>query len=253
MGIVNVTPDSFSDGGRWFGHDEALAHARSLLAQGAGIIDVGGESTRPGAPRVEQDEEIRRVVPVVRALADEGVCVSVDTMHAATAEASIAAGARIINDVSGGKADPAMLPLVAEAGVDFVLMHWRGHSETMQELAQYDDVVADVIEELLRQRDAALAAGIDGDRIVLDPGLGFSKTAEHNWEALRRLDEFQRLGHRVLVGASRKRFLSVAADRDVATAVLSAWSAYHDVWAVRTHEVPCQRDALTIGALLRRR
>ena len=253
MGIVNVTPDSFSDGGRWFGRHAALAQAHRLVAQGAAIIDLGGESTRPGAARVDEAEEIRRVVPVVETLAGEGIRVSVDTMRAGTAVASIEAGAAIINDVSGGKADPRMLPLVAAAGVDYVLMHWRGHSERMQSLADYDDVVGEVIAEMLAQRDVAVAAGIDADRIVLDPGLGFSKTAAHNWALLRSLDRFQALGHRVLVGASRKRFLDGASDRDIATAAVSAWSAIHDVWAVRTHEVPHQVDAITVGALLKSR
>lgn len=253
MGIVNITPDSFSDGGRWFDHDAALAHARDLVAQGADMIDVGGESTRPGAPRVDEAEEIRRVVPLVEALAAEGVVVSVDTMRSATAKASIDAGAGIINDVSGGLADPAMFGVVAASGAEYVLMHWRAHSDVMQEATDYDDVVSDVVRELLVQRDAALAAGIARDRIILDPGLGFSKTGEHNWELLRRLDAFQALGHRVLVGASRKRFLTGARDRDVATAMITAWSAWHGAWAVRTHDVALQLDGVFVGEKLRSR
>lgn len=253
MGIINITPDSFSDGGRWFDHDDALAHARELLAQGADMIDVGGESTRPGAPRVDEAEEIRRVVPLVEALVRDGVTVSVDTMRSATARASIDAGAAIINDVSGGLADPAMLGVVAASEAEYVLMHWRAHSDVMQEVASYDDVVADVIRELLVQRDAAVAAGIGADRIILDPGLGFSKTGGHNWELLRRLDEFQALGHRVLVGASRKRFLAGARDRDVATAMVTAWSAWHGAWAVRTHDVALQLDGVFVGSKLRSR
>lgn len=252
MGIVNVTPDSFSDGGHWFDAELAIAHAEELTAQGAEMIDVGGESTRPGAPRVPVEEEIRRVVPVVEALADKGMRVSVDTMRAATAKACIDVGASIVNDVSGGLADEDMFRVVAASGAEYVLMHWRGHSERMQDLAKYDDVVAEVTREVLAQRDRAVRLGIAPERIILDPGLGFSKTGEHNWELLRRLDEFLSLGHRVLVGASRKRFLAETRNRDVATAVVSAWSAFHGAWAVRTHEVPAQRDAIWIGEKLGR-
>lgn len=253
MGILNVTPDSFSDGGRWFRHADAIAHGHQLVEQGAEIVDVGGESTRPGTERVvDEAEEIRRVVPVVEALARDGIVVSVDTMRAGVARASIEAGAGIINDVSGGLADTDMLGVVAGADVDFVLMHWRGHSATMQDLATYDDVVADVEREVLAQRDVAVEAGIDASRIILDPGIGFAKTAEHNWELLRHLDRFCALGHRVLVGASRKGFLGqIANDRDTATAVVSAWSALHGAWAVRTHEVPHQLDAIAVAGLLR--
>lgn len=244
MGIVNVTPDSFSDGGQWFDHEKAIAHARELVEQGAEIIDVGGESTRPGSAQIDAEEEIRRVLPVVQALVAEGIRVSVDTMRAATAAATIEAGAHIINDVSGGLADPDMFATVASSDVEYILMHWRGHLADPDALARYDDVVTDVANETLAQRDAAVAAGIPAERIILDPGLGFSKLEEHNWELLRRLDEFMSLGHRVLVGASRKRFLSSFDDRDLATALISAWSAQHDAWAVRTHEVPAQRDAI---------
>lgn len=258
MGIVNVTPDSFSDGGRFLEHEVALAHARQLLAGGASIIDVGGESTRPGAQRVSVDHELERVIPLVRDLAADGVAVSVDTMRASVAEAAIGAGARIINDVSGGLADPDMLGVVAGSTADFVVMHWRDHSVTMQQSTHYDDVLDDVVAELLQQRDAALAAGIGAGRIVLDPGLGFSKTWDQNWTLLRHLDAFQRLGHRVLVGASRKAFLGELLGgrepegRDDATAAVSFWSALHEVWAVRTHDVVKQADAIAVARRLRR-
>lgn len=250
MGVVNVTPDSFSDGGRFVEADAAVAQGKLLASQGASIVDVGGESTRPGAGRVEDAEERRRVLPIVEALAREGVTVSIDTMRASTARAAVAAGATIVNDVSGGLADEAMLPTVAELGCDVVLQHWRGHSATMDSLARYDDVATEVLTETLVRRDAAVAAGIDPARIVLDPGLGFAKDAEHNWAILRDLSRWQATGHRVLVGASRKRFLAVATDRDVATAAVSAWCAAHGVWAVRTHEVPMQVDAIAVGAHL---
>ena len=250
MGIVNVTPDSFSDGGQWFDHGRAIAHARTLVQQGATIVDVGGESTRPGAGRVDADEEQRRVLPVVEALAADGVCVSVDTMRASTARVVHEAGARIINDVSGGLADPEMLPTVARLGCDVVLQHWRGHSTVMQSLATYDDVRAEVLGETLARRDEAVAAGVDPARIIIDPGLGFAKEAHDNWDLLQDLDAWQATGQRVLVGASRKRLLSAAGDRDVATAAVTAWCAAHDVWAVRTHEVPMQCDAVLVGAHL---
>lgn len=257
MGIVNVTPDSFSDGGRWDTADAAVAHARELLGQGAGIIDVGGESTRPGAERVGEEEELRRVVPVVAALAEVGATVSVDTMRASVASRAVAAGAAIVNDVSGGRADPRMLEVVASSGAQMVIMHWRAHSSTMQDQTDYDDVVSDVTRELVAQRDAALAAGIPADRIILDPGIGFSKTLQQNWVLLRHLERFQGLGHRLLVGASRKGFLGEvlggrpADDRDVATAAVTAWCAAHGVWAVRTHEVEMQIDAVAVGARIR--
>ncbi|HST65527.1 MAG TPA: dihydropteroate synthase, partial [Mycobacteriales bacterium] len=207
MGVLNVTPDSFSDGGRYADLDAAVAHGLALSGAGADIVDVGGESTRPGAERVDAEEEIRRVVPPIRTLAAAGVTVSVDTTRAAVAEAALDAGAHLVNDVSGGLADPGMAKVVAAAGVPWVLMHWRGHSRDMQALARYGDVVADVRRELGRQVDGALAAGVDEANIVLDPGLGFAKTAEHNWTLLARLDELAALGFPVLVGASRKAFL----------------------------------------------
>ena len=256
MGVVNATPDSFSDGGCLRSADAAIRHGVDLVAQGARIVDVGGESTRPGAGRVDPEEEQRRVLPVIAALAARDVHVSVDTMRAATARAAVQAGARTVNDVSGGLADPDMLGVVAQCDVDYVLMHWRAHSAVMQAEALYDDVVDDVIHDLLARRDVAVAAGIPAERIILDPGMGFSKRSEHNWSVLRSVERFNDLGHRLLVGASRKRFLGdllggrPASGRDAATAAVSAWCAQHGVWGVRTHEVASQRDAILVGSAL---
>ena len=253
MGILNATPDSFSDGGRHLALDDALAHARRLVAAGADVVDVGGESTRPGAGRVDPAEELARVLPVVRELAAAGVAVSVDTMRAATAEACVAVGARIVNDVSGGLADPRMAAVVAGAEVDYVAMHWRGHSDTMAARASYADTVGEVREELRVRVEALVAAGVDPARIVLDPGLGFAKDAAHDWQLLGSLEAFTGLGHRVLVGASRKRFLgrllpegAAVEDRDVPTAVVSALSARAGAWAVRVHDVASTRAALAV-------
>ncbi|WP_233558352.1 dihydropteroate synthase [Tessaracoccus sp. OH4464_COT-324] len=251
MGVVNVTPDSFSDGGLWLECDAAVTHALELVAQGARIVDVGGESTRPGAQRVSAAEEIGRVVPVIARLRDQ-VTLSVDTMRAQTAVAACAAGATLVNDVSGGMADPAMFETVAELGTDYVLQHWRGPSAVMDEMANYDDVAAEVLGETLARRDAAVAAGIAPERIILDPGLGFAKSPEHNWALLADLPRWQATGHRVLIGASRKRFLAPARDRDAATAAVTAWCAAHGVWAVRTHEVSAQLDAAFVGGELAR-
>lgn len=259
MGVVNVTPDSFSDGGLWFDPDRAVAHGLELRAQGADLLDVGGESTRPGAPRVPEDEELRRVLPVVRALADEGAVVSVDTTRPAVAEAALAAGAVVVNDVSGGLADPAMPRLVAEAGVVYVAMHWRGPSDVMDSLATYDDVVRDVRDELAARLDALVAAGVRPEQVVLDPGLGFAKPGSDNWPLLAHLDVLAALGRPVLVGASRKRFLGhllAGPDgvpvppeaRDAATAAVSALCAAAGVWCVRVHEVEASADAVRVGA-----
>ncbi|PPL19910.1 dihydropteroate synthase [Microterricola pindariensis] len=255
MGIVNVTPDSFSDGGRWAEPSAAVAHARQLVASGADIIDVGGESTRPGAPRVDPAAEQARVVPVVAALAEAGIAVSVDTMNASTALATAAAGALIINDVSGGLADPAMADAVAASGLHYVAMHWRAHADTMQQLAQYGDVVSEVCAELTARVDVMKAAGVAADKLILDPGLGFAKTAAHNWALLGRLGELRALGYPVLVGASRKRFLgellpdgTAPAERDLATAVVSALSAQQGAWALRVHDVAGTRVALDVLA-----
>jgi len=260
MGVVNVTPDSFSDGGEWLQPEAAVTHARLLVSQGADLVDVGGESTRPGAERPSVEEELRRVLPVVSALATAGVTVSVDTMRASVAAAALDAGASIVNDVSGGLADPDMVGLVADRGVDYIAMHWRGHSADMQSRAVYDDVVADVCSALVDRAAALAAGGIAPERVVLDPGFGFAKTAEHNWALLRSLDLLVGLGHRLLVGTSRKTFLGRVGrapgaersplDRDVVTAVTTAYAALAGVWCVRVHDVPTTVDALDVAAAL---
>lgn len=259
MGVVNVTPDSFSDGGEWFEPAAAIAHGQELLAQGADILDVGGESTRPGAARPSEDEELRRVIGVVKTLAAQGARISVDTMRARVAEQALEAGAEIVNDVSGGLADPAMAPLVASAGVPFVAMHWRAHSAQMDLAARYDDVVTDVIAELGERVDALVAAGVAPESIILDPGFGFSKDAGHNWTLLAGIGRVVEMGYPVLVGTSRKRFLgrldlSAGPDapptpptqRDAATAATSLLAAQAGAWAVRVHDVPSTRDALAV-------
>lgn len=252
IGVLNVTPDSFSDGGLYYGLDAAVAHAVEMRAQGAQFVDVGGESTRPGAQRVDADTEIKRVVPVIQALTEADVPTSVDTTRAAVAAAALEAGASIINDVSGGLADPLMRTVAAEAGCPYVIMHWRGHSSHMQELAVYQDVVADVRAELSARIDEALAAGVLEDRIIIDPGLGFAKTASHNWELSRHLSRFMELGYPVLFGASRKSYLGKLLDdrpapqRDVATAATSVLAAQAGVWGVRVHDVQATVDALKV-------
>lgn len=259
MGVVNVTPDSFSDGGRWFDTTAAVKHGLDLVAQGADLVDVGGESTRPGATRVDEDEELRRVVPVVRGLVSEGVTVSVDTMRATVAEQALAAGAALVNDVSGGLADPAMIPAVAAAGAPFVVMHWRGFSEDMNSRAVYDDVVAEVVGELHARVEAVVAGGVAPERIVVDPGLGFAKGAEHDLALVAHMQELRALGRPVLVAASRKRFLGrvlaagpdsappPARERDAATAAVSAIAAHEGAWAVRVHEVRATADAVRVA------
>jgi dihydropteroate synthase len=262
MGVVNVTPDSFSDGGAFADADAAVERGLALTAQGADLVDVGGESTRPGADRVSAAEERRRVLPVVRALAGAGVVVSVDTMRADTAAAALEAGAAMVNDVSGGLADPAMGRLVAEAGVPLVVMHWRGHSERMQERAVYGDVVAEVVGELADRLAALERDGVDPRQLVVDPGLGFAKNGDHNWALLAGLDRLRSLGRPVLVGASRKGFLGkLLADdsgqpramsaRDDASAAVTALAAAAGAWAVRVHEVAASRDAVRVAAALR--
>ena len=253
VGILNVTPDSFSDGGQWDSVDDAIARGLELRAEGASIVDVGGESTRPGASRVSPEDERQRVRPVVQGLVAEGVAVSVDTMRASTAAAAIEVGASVVNDVSGGLADSAMAPLVAEADVDYIAMHWRGHSAQMDDRDAYDDVVEDVRDELEARVDALSAAGIDADRIILDPGLGFAKVAESNWPLLANLDALQGLGHRVMVGASRKRFLGAVIDgdegpqsREHATTAVTALAANAGAWAVRVHDVKAACDAVNV-------
>ncbi|MFI0895758.1 dihydropteroate synthase [Streptomyces sp. NPDC020983] len=258
MGVVNVTPDSFSDGGRWFDAELAVKHGLDLVAQGADLVDVGGESTRPGAARVEEAEELRRVLPVVRELAAAGVLVSVDTMRASVAEQALAAGASLVNDVSGGQADPAMIPVVAAAGAPFVVMHWRGQSIDMNNRAVYADVLREVVDELRAALDRAVAGGVDPGRVVLDPGLGFAKEAPHDLALLANLGELRALGRPLLVAASRKRFLGhvlaggtgappPARERDAATAAVTAIAAREGAWAVRVHEVHASADAVRVA------
>jgi dihydropteroate synthase len=262
MGVVNVTPDSFSDGGQWYGTDAAIAHGLELAAQGADIVDVGGESTRPGAQRIDEDEELRRVGPVVTELVRAGLAVSIDTMRARVAEFALDAGAQLVNDVSGGLADPAMPRLVAAAGVSYVVVHWRGHSRDMYSRAVYADVVTEVRDELTRRVDAVVHAGVDPGRVVLDPGLGFGKRPEHNWPLLSHLNELSTLAgtrYPVLVGASRKGFLGKLlaaadgtpapfADRDEATVAVTALAAAAGAWCVRVHQVPPNADAVRVAA-----
>ena len=264
MGVVNVTPDSFSDGGQWYGADEAIAHGLELAAQGADIVDVGGESTRPGAQRISQEEELRRVGPVVTELVRAGLPVSIDTMRAPVAEFALDAGVQLVNDVSGGLADPDMPRLVAAAGVSYVVMHWRGHSHDMYSRAVYADVVGEVRDELARRVDAVVHAGVDPGCIVLDPGLGFGKRAEHNWPLLTHLAEVGTLAggtFPVLVGASRKRFLGHLlagpdgtprpfGDCDGATVAVTALAAAA-AWCVRVHQVPLNADAVRVAAAWR--
>ncbi|MEU1849817.1 dihydropteroate synthase [Streptomyces sp. NPDC019990] len=258
MGVVNVTPDSFSDGGRFFDTSAAVKHGLELVTGGADLVDVGGESTRPGATRVDESEELRRVIPVVRGLASEGVTVSVDTMRASVAEQALAAGAALVNDVSGGLADPRMLHAVADAGAPFVVMHWRGLLEGGNVRGVYTDVVTEVAGELHARVEAVLEGGIAPDRIIVDPGLGFSKDAEHDLALLAGLDRILGLGHPLLVAASRKRFLGrvlagpdgpppPARERDAATAAVSALAAHAGAWAVRVHEVRATADAVRVS------
>ena len=265
MGVVNVTPDSFSDGGKWYRADAAIAHGLELIAQGADIVDVGGESTRPGAERITQEEELRRIGPVVTELVKAGVPVSIDTMRAAVAEFALDAGANLVNDVSGGLADPHMPYLVAAAGVSYVVVHWRGYSNDMYARAVYTDVVGEVRDELSRRVEAAVAAGVDPGHIVVDPGLGFGKRQEHNWPLLAHLADLAVLAggtFPVLVGASRKRFLGALLAGpdgtprpfdhcDEATVAISALAAAAGAWCVRVHQVPGNADAVRVAAAWR--
>ncbi|NJP34073.1 dihydropteroate synthase [Micromonospora thermarum] len=257
MGVLNVTPDSFSDGGRYADLDAAVAHGVRLRADGAHLVDVGGESTRPGADRVDAETEAARVVPVIRELAAAGVRVSIDTTRARVAELALAAGAAVVNDVSGGLADPDMARVVRDAGCPWVLMHWRGHSRTMRELARYGDVVADVRAELAQRVEAALGAGVAADRIVIDPGLGFAKTAAHNWELSARLPELLDLGFPLLFAASRKSYLGAllaapdgtprpTGGREIATVATSLLAVAAGAWGVRVHDVRATVDALAV-------
>ena len=260
MGVVNVTPDSFSDGGRYADSDAAIAHGQRLLEEGADILDIGGESTRPGATRPLLEVELDRVIPVISALAGSGATVSVDTMRAEVASAAIAAGAAFVNDVSGGLADPRILEVVAASDATYVAMHWRAHSDTMQDLAVYAEpagVVGAVVTELAARAKAIRAAGVPQERIILDPGLGFAKHGEHNWELLRGLDQVADLGFPLLVGASRKSFLgALLADadgnprpvegREIAGHAVSVLLAHQGVWGLRVHDVRGTRDALAV-------
>jgi dihydropteroate synthase len=246
MGILNVTPDSFADGGRHNEFDAAVARGLEMIAEGVDIIDIGGESTRPGAERVSEAEEIARTIPVITELAKHGVKISIDTMRASTAEAAIKAGASIINDVSGGLADPLMLQTAARLGVPYIAMHWRGQSKDMNSKAIYNDVVIDVISELQERITAALDAGIEVSNLIIDPGLGFAKDAEHNWEIIDSVDSFVDLGYPVLIGASRKRFLGGESpdEREQATIDLTKRLATTGVWAVRVHSVKPHKEVL---------
>ena len=261
MGVVNVTPDSFSDGGRWATPEAAIAHGRELLLDGADILDVGGESTRPGATRPLVTDELARVVPVISALAGDGATVSVDTMRSEVALAAVEAGAKIVNDVSGGLADPRMHEVVAASGAAYVAMHWRAHSTHMQSRASYDDVVQDVCRELTGRVEDLCARGVRREQIVLDPGFGFAKLAEHSWRLLAHLDRVQALGFPVLVGTSRKSFLGrlgvpegapprPAAERDAATAATTVIAGLAGAWGVRVHHVPSSLDALRVVAAM---
>lgn len=253
FGILNVTPDSFSDGGQYSDLGAAIGHGIELFEHGADVVDVGGESTRPGSTRVDVDLEQARVLPVIRGLVAAGVPVSVDTLNADTALAAAVAGASIVNDVSGGLADPFMPRVIAETGLDYIAMHWRAPDAGAGAIDHYDDVVADVGVELGHRLDSLTAAGVDLSRVIIDPGLGFAKTAEHNWRLLAGLGDLESLGCRVLIGASRKRFLgellsddATAADRDLPTAVVTALAADAGVWAVRVHDVASTMAALGV-------
>nr|WP_200828454.1 dihydropteroate synthase [Mycobacterium sp. 3519A] len=258
MGVVNVTDDSFSDGGLFLDRDRAVEHGLALAAEGAAIVDVGGESTRPGATRIEPRIESGRVLPVIKELAGQGITVSIDTMHAAVAQAALENGAQIVNDVSGGRADPNMAPLLADAKVPWVLMHWRSVGTARpHEVPTYRDVVAEVHDELMASVDAAVAAGVDPAKLIIDPGLGFAKTAQHNWALLRALPHFVATGIPVLVGASRKRFLGTLLagpdgeprppdGRETTTAVISALAGLNGAWGVRVHDVQATVDALKV-------
>jgi dihydropteroate synthase len=256
MGVLNVTPDSFSDGGLFFDSKVAIAHAQQMIADGADIIDIGGESTRPGSERISAQEEIDRVLPVITELAKTDAVFSIDTMRSQVAIAAVTAGAHLINDVSGGKADPEMLSYVATLDVPYVLMHWRGPSNIMNTLTDYDDVVRDVQTEISVQVNAAVTAGIAKERIAIDPGIGFAKTVDQNWPILKHLDVLAELGLPILMGASRKKFLGellakdgearIMEERESATTAISTLMALRSTWAVRVHDVKASRDAIAV-------
>jgi dihydropteroate synthase len=247
MGILNVTPDSFSDGGQFDSSVAAIARGLEMVDEGADIIDIGGESTRPGARRTSQEQELERTIPVVKALAEQGAVVSIDTMRAEVARAAVEAGATYINDVSGGIADAEMHHTAAELGVNYILMHWRGHSLDMNTKATYSDVVAEVKAELSQQIEKALAVGITPEKLLIDPGLGFAKDADHNWELLKRIDEIVDLGYPVLIGASRKRFLGGDSplERDEATLDVTKGLIGKGIWGVRVHVVAAHKKVIS--------
>jgi dihydropteroate synthase len=253
MGILNITPDSFADGGRHNSFESALARAKEMIEEGVDIIDIGGESTRPGAIRVSADEEIERTIPIITELKELGVATSIDTMRASTAQAAISAGASYVNDVSGGLADQKMAKLIAtHPDIQYIAMHWRGHSEDMQSKATYKSVVGEVKDELENRVESLIKSGVTAEQIILDPGLGFAKTAEHNWEILRNLDRFALLGFPLLIGASRKSFLGALLEepnpdqREAATIAITTEVARQGIWAVRTHGVKAHVDAIKV-------
>ena len=259
MGILNITPDSFADGGKYLSKDDAVTGGRRLVAEGADIIDVGGESTRPGAERVSETEELKRVIPVIKELVKDGAVVSVDTMRAEVAKEAIAVGATYINDVSGGLADEKMATVIASnPKVQYIVMHWRGHSKNMQEQAIYKDVVKEVKEELDERVSSLLKAGVSNEQIILDPGIGFAKESEHNWQILQNIDRIQLLGYPLLIGVSRKRFLGELInakdpnDREAATIALTTELARLKVWGVRTHAVKAHQDAISVIERMRK-
>jgi len=259
FGILNVTPDSFSDGGKFFTLDKAMAQAKQLINDGADVIDVGGESTRPGAERITSEEELSRVIPVVSELVKQNIVVSIDTMRSEVAKAAVATGAKYVNDVSGGKADQNMFMTISQLNAKYILMHWRGQSKNMDDLANYQDVVKEVIEELSTQIEKALAAGVKKENLIIDPGLGFAKKPEHNWTILQNLEKFNELKLPMLIGHSRKRFLNELARgsnsdiefKDAATAAISYQLANKGVWAVRVHEAKQTYSAIAAAHRLR--
>ena len=259
LGILNVTPDSFADGGKFLDTKDAINQARKLMAEGADIIDVGGESTRPGAARVTEEEELRRVIPVITEIVKDGAVVSIDTTRAEVAKQSIAAGATYVNDVSGGLANENMAALIAaNPKVQYIVMHWRGESKDMQSKAVYQDVVKEVKDELDERVTDLLKAGVQAEQIILDPGIGFAKEPDHNWEILKNIERFQLLGYPLLIGASRKRFLGELVnaketdDREAASIALTAELARLNIWGVRTHSVKPHRDAIAVIDRLRK-
>lgn len=255
VGVLNVTPDSFSDGGKFFDKDIAINQAKKLITDGADLIDIGGESTRPGADQISIDEEIKRVIPVINELKKDNIFISIDTMKHEVAKAAVEAGAIIVNDVSGGLADQKMFETVAKLDVPYVLMHWRGHSKNMDDLAKYKNVTQEVIDELSAQTKKAINKGLKKEKIVLDPGLGFAKNPEHNWQILKDLNLFNQLEFPIYIGASRKRFLapysiikdsSNLEDRDLATSVITTYSAINNAWAVRVHDAKSSAIAVRL-------